>query len=488
MPFARVDEPTRNYVKLLQKKWLAAHSDVAPTVVNDEAADGTSTTYGGAVDYTNAANSPWRHDSTEVLVKAKTTLQTAVAAGGTSFFVRNPYGFAAGDVVTLTDGTNDEQVTLLKVKTNGSVLLTAGTTNAFGTGQHMLLFAADEANILGSGGGDLVGADGDPVQAQDMAMMLSHLQAQLQHTAALATDNAGTTTSIVMLGATFTANAEVGNLVTFEPLTVTEAIRSHTAKVLSNTATTLVFTEIRDANGVLLAALPAAPNTTGADGFVITPAFLDPYITQLADTTERVLSAFAITDTDPTQTLRPSGGSNHADSESIALAALHRYVEQVGGTLPEYGSIQLSWGDNIAAAILAGGVPVSGTEYVVAQEVPGNAATTVTLVTTGRQGDTHLPTGTVASPTLAVLVKGPFAANSPTATNTVAVDAVSITGRAGNVLTITGKDATVYPVGSKLLLRDAGNKRPNPQTIDKPAFMDYLFSAVGALEAYTLIT
>ena len=182
-------------------------------------------------------------------------------------------------------------------------------------------------------------------------------------------------------------------------------------------------------------------------------------------------------------TLFPSGGSNNASAESIGTAALIRYVIQLGGPDPEYSSWVAAWGDGAAVHpdVADGGLPISGTSFSTALEI-GNAATTISLAFDPAVGTNHLPSsGTVT------LLKGPFASVTATATNGVAVDEVVITSRAGNILTITGKDATPYPPGSRVILRDANNKQPNPPEIDKYAFADFVFSAMSSLEAHVLV-
>jgi len=427
----------------------------------------------------------WPRDI-ELNVVAQTTITSPLPIGGTRFTVANPYGISNGDVGLLCDlsAGSSEVVTVVKSKTSGNVILAAGPAAAYAAGDVLLVFGTDKASMDQS---DSAGADGAPVHAEDMVQLLTFLQQAWQHDKPL-TATGGSTSTIVDGAGTFTPGAEVGNIVTivYDAAGAGADPEGFSAEIIANTGTTLALGAIRDATGTLTGeVLPAA--VAAGDIYVITPSFLTPYIEALSDTVTEgdvrpifVPWAFNANMADPGNTVYASGGANSANPLSIGVAALHTFLERAGldwALFPGFMSISNGLADNVHPVIATGGVPITGPKFVVAEEV-GAAATEVVLVAEPKSYDTHLPNAGNA-----VLVKGPFASVTPTATNAIAVDVVVVATRADNVLTITGKDPTPYPPGSYLIMNTGASqvKHGYAASVDKSVFMDYLQSVIAYL-------
>lgn len=105
------------------------------------------------------------------------------------------------------------------------------------------------------------------VRAMDVANVLQLLQEALSQSSAL-TATGGTTSTVVDGAATFVANSQVGNTVTFSGNT-TAALAGVSAVVVANSATTLTFGSV----------LPAAP--AAGDEYTIEGTMLDTEIAEL---------------------------------------------------------------------------------------------------------------------------------------------------------------------------------------------------------------
>lgn len=81
------------------------------------------------------------------------------------------------------------------------------------------------------------------LRAQDMATVLDLLQGGLEDGVTLTCDGAGTTLTLVDATAGFVAGEQIGQTVLFDAATTTAALRGVTARVVSNTTTTLTFAD-----------------------------------------------------------------------------------------------------------------------------------------------------------------------------------------------------------------------------------------------------
>lgn len=122
------------------------------------------------------------------------------------------------------------------------------------------------SDLATPGSGNIRGAAINYLRAQDMASVLELLQDALDQSTNLVAVS-GSTTTVVDGASTFVAGAQIGNYVTFAGNT-TAALAGVTARVSSNTTTTLTFSSI-------LPASPAAGDTYTIAGGVVAEAIAD---------------------------------------------------------------------------------------------------------------------------------------------------------------------------------------------------------------------
>ncbi len=144
------------------------------------------------------------------------------------------------------------------------------------------------------------------LRAQDLSIVFDLLQDALTQTANL-TATGGSATSVVDGAATFVANTQVGNVVTFAGNT-TAALAGVTARVVSNNTTTLFF-----ASG----ALPATPQA--GDTYTIRGGCFDTLIDSLREGAARGNNPV---------------GNLYGDA-NVVYDALVRGITQLGGTVAE---------------------------------------------------------------------------------------------------------------------------------------------------------
>jgi len=477
MPFPL--EASRNFFKYIGDKYLSGAGFAAAFA--GELGDNTSDTFGGSVDYTSGANWPIYAHETNIKIIAASVLTELTSR--TSLKVENPYGFARNMDVVLRNaaGSSADVLSITKVKTNGTITLEAtgipvGTFANYGAGSVLIAFEADDLNEPNAG--DERVAYGASMDANDAALLLSLFQNELQHTAALAASVGGThSTSSVEDNGAFTANAEVGNIVTFDG-NVTNDIAGFSGVVRTNTADILFLHQIRNADGELVAddVLPAA--VADNDTFSITPAFLDGFIKEFANSTTRGASQKNMTATDHDQTLQITGASNAAVPVSSVMAGLHLYIEQLGGTLPGFF-------DQEGAGIVPDGLlalPRNGIRLVTTGSTvaAGGAPREITIEVDDRVGTDHLPeSGNMT------LVVTPQAAGAGV---TFAAEAHAFTRDGGTFTISSGTLANNIPAGTLLIItgNDFGVKVGYPAEVDNTSFAEYLFQAFAALEGYTL--
>ena len=469
-------EASRNFFKYIGDKYLSGAGFAAAFA--GELGDNTSNTFGGSTNYGVTGSWPVYAYETNIKIIAASVLTELTSS--TSLKVENPYGFARNMDVVLRDaaGSNAEVLSIIKVKTNGTITLedAIGTPGNYGAGSVLIAFEADNLNEPNAG--DERTAYGASMDANDAALLLSLFQNELQHTATLTAAGTHSVSSVSDTGA-FGADEEVGNIVTFDGNS-TPAIAGFSGVVKTNTANTLFLHQIRNAAGELVGGsdeLPSAP--VNGDTYSVTPAFLDGFIKEFANSTTCGGSQKNMTATDHDQTLQITGASNAAVPVSSVMAGLHLYIEQLGGTLPGFF-------DQEGAGIVPDGLlalPRNGIRLVTTGSTVGNGAAPkeLTVEVDDRVGTNHLPeSGNMT------LVVTPQAAGGPS----FAAEAHAFTREGSTFVIGSGTLANDIPAGTLLIItgNDFGVKVGYPAEVDNTSFAEYLYQAFAALQGYTLLT
>lgn len=173
-------------------------------------------------------------------------------------------------------------------------------------------------------GSSVRGAAQNYLRAQDMATVLDLLQQALSQSSALTTVS-GTTTSVTDGAATFDVDSQIGNVVVFAGNT-TAALAGVERRVVANDATTLTFSSYDP--------LPAAP--AAGDEYTIRGEMFQDYIDDLREE----------------KSLADSPAGSVYGHNRVAVAALVRGIELLGGTLSKISMGTMDTGTGSTESVL----------------------------------------------------------------------------------------------------------------------------------------